>query len=133
MSPLASMVVLIALGSGVSRATPPPTCAPPIAVEDPVVAMDVELHFQEGFGGETVVVTVDGAEVARVMARTRMQIGLAHIETLRLTPGQTVTIGLPEQSLVAVHAIEAGKPFVQIALEGGALRIRSSETSPGYM
>lgn len=109
------------------------TEAPVVMAEEGVVIMNCELHFQEGFDGETLVVSADGVEVARFTARTRMQIGLAHIEKLTLKAGQTVTIRLLENSVEKSHVVEAGKPFIQIALEAGALQIQSTEISPGYV
>lgn len=97
------------------------------------MATDCELHLQEGFAGETVVIEVDGAEIARVEARTRMQIGLAHIEKLRLKPGQTVAVRLPGLNLSAGHRVTAGRPFIQVTLENGTLRIKATETTPGYL
>ncbi|MBY3249868.1 hypothetical protein [Rhizobium laguerreae] len=97
------------------------------------MAIDFELHLQEGFDGETVVIEVDGVEIARVEARTRMQTGLAHIEKLRLKPGQTVVVRLPDLSLSAEHRVVAGRPFIQVTLKNGALRIDATETTPGYL
>lgn len=122
-----------ALASGGTAPPPPAPYAPQTFVADAVMTMESELHFQEGFDGETVVVAVDGAEVAHFMARTRMQISLAHVEKLRLKSGQTVTIRLPDKGILATHEVEAEKLFIQIVLEGGALRIQSTESSPGYL
>ena len=91
------------------------------------------MHLQEGFGGETVIVEVDGAEIARVEARTRMQIGLAHIEKLGLKPGQTVGVRLPDLNLSTEHRLVAGQPFIQVRLDNGALRVKATETTPGYL
>ena len=95
--------------------------------------MNCELHLQEGFAGETVVIEVDGVEIVRVEARTRMQIGLAHIEKLGLKPGQTVAVRLPDLNLLTEHRVVAGRPFIQVTLENGALRVKAAETSPGYL
>jgi hypothetical protein len=97
------------------------------------MSVDSEIHFQEGFADETVLVAVDGVEIARFTASTRMQLGLAHIERLRLDPGQTVTVGLPDRSLKVAHVVEERRPFVQVNLEQGDLRIHSTETTPGYV
>ena len=96
--------------------------------------MDYELHLGEGFKGEAVVVEVDGAEMARLKIRTRMQIGLAHIEKLgKLKPGQTVAVRLPDLNLSVEHDVVAGRPFILVTLENGALRLKARETMPGYL
>lgn len=95
--------------------------------------MNCELHLQEGFAGETVDIEVDGVQVARIAARTRMQTGLAHIEKLALQPGQTVTVRLHASNLFGQHTVAAGQPYIQVTLDHGALRIRASAALPGYL
>jgi hypothetical protein len=58
-----------------------------------------ELHFQEGFTGQTVTLAVDGQARSAFEARTRTQTGLARIETLEAGPGQTITVGIPEYGI----------------------------------
>ena len=97
------------------------------------MSSSIEVHFQEGFDGETVVLYVDDAEAGRLTARTRMQIGLAHIEKLQVRPGQTIAVRLPDQNISATHVVAQGKPFLQVNLEQGNLRIHATENTPGYM
>lgn len=128
-----ALVFAVLVGAASAMAAPYPAF-PPSPAEDRVVAMDYELHLREGFGGETVVIEVDGAEMARLKARTRMQIGLAHIEKLgQLKPGQMVAVRLPDLNLSAEHRVVAGRPFILVMQENGALRIEASETTPGYL
>src|SRR5215213_6949284 len=107
-----ALVFVVLVGAASGMAAPYPAF-PPSPSEDHVVAMDYELHLREGFGGEAVVIEVDGAEIARLKARTRMQIGLAHIEKLgQLKPGQMVAVRLPDLNLSAEHRVVAGRPFI---------------------
>jgi hypothetical protein len=92
-----------------------------------------ELHFQEGFSGQTAEVLVDGTEVARFEARTRMQIGLAHIERLDLSPCDAVTVRLGDGATSASITVEPGKTFLIITLKDHRLIMDSTESSPGYM
>jgi hypothetical protein len=55
----------------------------------------IKLHLQEGFTGETVVTRLDGAVVGERTARMRMQLGLAHVERLRVRAGLTLPPWLP--------------------------------------
>lgn len=91
-----------------------------------------ELHFQEGFAGETVVVLVDDAVVARFEARTRMQIGLAHIEKVPLSPGQVVTIRVGRSAATSL-TVEPARTFIEINYRGDALSIEAMPSSPGYL
>ena len=52
----------------------------------------IELHFRDGFRGEAVEVQVNGATVASFAARTRPQIGLAHVETIQVGERDEVVI-----------------------------------------
>jgi hypothetical protein len=68
-----------------------------------------ELHFQEGFSGENVEVLLDGRTMAEFEARTRMQIGVAHIEKLALDPGQTITVRIKDRDIEGSITAVAGK------------------------
>jgi hypothetical protein len=92
-----------------------------------------ELHFQEGFTGETVEVLVDDKVVASFEARTRMQIGLAHIERLELSPGDVVTIRIAGGPVSASVTVTKGKNFVNINLKDQKLDLETTEGSPGYV
>jgi len=98
-----------------------------------VVAETYELHFQEGFAGEAVEVSVNGAVVARFEARTRMQIGRAHVETVALAPGDEVTIQVAAGGASARMSAEPDKKFIRINLVNGELSAEATQTSPGYL
>ncbi len=94
--------------------------------------MVCEIHFREGFTGELVEVTVQGEARMRRELRTRLQIGVAHIEELRVQPGQEAVVALPASGVRA--AIEFGDTdrWITVDLEDGALVVRRAESSPGY-
>jgi hypothetical protein len=92
-----------------------------------------EFHFQEGFAGEVVTLEVDGREVARFSARTRLQTGLAQVERLELDIGQVVTVRVPERSSSERYQRVPGDRWVTVNLAGGKLSVRSVEASPGYV
>jgi hypothetical protein len=92
-----------------------------------------ELHLQEGFTGEGVEVLVDGESVAEFEARTRMQIGAAHVEKLALDPGQTVTVRIRERNIQGSITAMTGKKFIIVNMSGSLLNIRNSDERPGYV
>ncbi len=92
-----------------------------------------ELHLQEGFSGEGVEVLVDGETVAEFEARTRMQIGAAHVEKLTLDPGQTVTVRIRDRDIQGSITATSGKHFIIVNMSGSLLNMKSSDERPGYI
>jgi hypothetical protein len=92
-----------------------------------------ELHLQEGFSGEGVEVLVDGEIVAEFEARTRMQIGVAHVEKLALDPGQTVTVRIRDGDIQGSITATAGKKFIIVNLSGSLLSMKNSDEMPRYI
>ncbi len=92
-----------------------------------------ELHLQEGFSGEGVEVLVDGEIVAEFEARTRMQIGVAHVEKLVLDPGQTVTVRIRDGDIQGSIKATTGKKFIIVNLSGRLLNMQISNERPGYL
>lgn len=93
---------------------------------------EIELHLQEGFAGEAVEITLDGAPLARVVARTRMQLGLAHVERFAARAGQVLALAIPERGLAARLVLDAASPFVTANLVGAELRLAHPEGPPRY-
>jgi antitoxin (DNA-binding transcriptional repressor) of toxin-antitoxin stability system len=93
---------------------------------------EIELHLQEGFRGETVAIRLDGAPVAELVARTRMQLGLAHVERLQVRAGQTLALAIPAARLEASLVLDADSPVVTANLVGGALRLAYPQAPPRY-
>jgi len=91
-----------------------------------------ELHFQEGFTGQTVEVLVDDAVVASFEARTRMQISLAHIERMALAPAQVVTIRVGGSISGSITA-DKDKTFIKINLKDNKLILDAASSTPGYL
>ena len=91
-----------------------------------------EIHFTEGFTGQSVIIEAGDRRIAEPELRTRFQTGLAHIETLDLEEGEKVSFhaeGIEEKSFTA----ETERPFVVVRLDNGALDIAKSHDRPGYV
>lgn len=95
--------------------------------------MICEFHFREGFTGEVVELTVAGERRMRRELRTRLQIGLAHIEEVRLHSGQEAVITVPAAALRAGIEVEETDRWIAVDLEGGALVVRRVGSAPGYV
>lgn len=93
----------------------------------------IEIHLQEGFRGESVVIEIDDAVLARLEPRTRFQLGLAHIERANAAVGQLLRIALPELGLTAEHRLSADDRWLIVNRQDRALTIRSVLDAPGYV
>jgi len=95
--------------------------------------MIVELHFQDGFSGETVEVEVDGTLVARFVAKTRYQINLAHIEAVELAHGQTLTIRLVETGVSVGIPVVGAEKYYEISNISGQISVNPTDELPKYL
>ena len=89
-----------------------------------------ELHFEDGFAGETVEVFVDGKLTESFAARTRLQSSLARVLPLPLDPHQTVTVAIAGKGAVSFSLDK--HPFVRISLIDGSLVATPTSELPGH-
>jgi len=99
------------------------------------MAETVSIHFQEGFSGETVELWRGEERVGRWLLQTRMQIGLAHIETITVEPGERLRVTLPGTgALTSFVAPDAnGAHVILVNHDGHELRVKTTEDEPGYL
>jgi hypothetical protein len=94
---------------------------------------DIAFHFKEGFTGQTLEIVASGRVRATVTARTRLQIGLAHIETIALDDGEEVLIREKGTNTETSIRADHGKPFVIVQRVDGKLEAEAIGQSPGYL
>lgn len=92
-----------------------------------------EFHFQEVFTGERIDMISGGTVHAQIVAKTRFQTGLAHIETLRLRNGEQVVIAIEKMNLRKTVKVDVAKPFVTLKMIDGSFQVEKTETRPGYL
>ncbi len=92
-----------------------------------------EFHFQEGFTGQIFEIVASGRICTTVMARTRLQIGLAHIEAIDLKDGQEVLIREKSTHTETSIHVQHDKPFVVLKWVNGKLEAAMTGQSPGYL
>jgi hypothetical protein len=92
-----------------------------------------ELHFQEIFTGERIDIIASDKVRAQVVAKTRFQTGLAHIETLELCNGEKVVFQIVELNLQATIKVDVTKPFVSVKIINGQLQVDGTDIRPGYL
>lgn len=92
-----------------------------------------EIHFQEGFSGQHVVVAVDGEVRLEFEARTRFQTGLARLERIRLDPGQVVSVAVSEDDVSDEYQVDEDVRWIAVNLVDNHLSIRPQKSGPGYV
>lgn len=93
-----------------------------------------EFHFQEGFSGQTVLIGLDGREVAGFVASTRLQLGLAKLQVVQAADGQRVDIAIPELALKQSVTLQAQDLWFTVNLQDGSqLVLQRAASAPGYV
>jgi hypothetical protein len=95
--------------------------------------MDVELHFQDGFSGETVEVLVNGEVRAAFSAKTRYQINLAHMEPVRVKLGDLLSIRVKDSPVSIEMKVETDQKYYVISRREHALFVERTNELPKYM
>lgn len=95
----------------------------------------VIIHFQEGFAGEAVELWQGRKRLGEWPMRTRLQTGVAHIESLELKPGTELRLAMPATGVKAsLKAPQTGGAHVFLVnFDGQELRITEAEDEPGYL
>lgn len=97
-------------------------------------AVSVELHFQDGFRNETLLVEQAGEVVLKVEATTETMLALAEIVTLDAKPGEELLVRMQTQPDQAVAVtVDADAPYVLINFADGTLTAELQSRLPGYM
>lgn len=95
--------------------------------------MQLELHFQDGFSGETIDVLVDGEARARFQAKTRYQINLAHVQELSVDPGRKLEVRLADSGASIGIPVESGKKYYVVSKKDEQLFVSATDRMPGYL
>ena len=93
----------------------------------------IELHFQNGFSGETVEIEVDGRVASSFTARTRYQINLAHIEAVELTRGQEVVVRLPDLGISVRIPAAGSRKYYEISKSDEQIHVNATDDLPKYL
>ncbi len=94
---------------------------------------EFELHFTEGFSGETLRVAPANHIPFELHLKTRLQIGLAHIEILKLFDREEVEITIEELGIKHRIFANSRNTIIIFHLTEKALHIEYPTTRPGYL
>lgn len=95
----------------------------------------VSIDFQEGFGGDSVVIKVDGRELHRQQGvRTKRMLGYAASQQVELPAGEhTIEVLLPERGLShTVSLLLRGDVHLGLSVEGDQISHVISAEPFGY-
>jgi hypothetical protein len=95
--------------------------------------MIVELHFQDGFSGESIEVLVDGEVRAVFTAKTRYQINLAHIAEVDLKPGQELAIRVENAGDTIKLPSNGTSKYYVISKNLEQIVVKRADNMPGYL
>jgi hypothetical protein len=94
------------------------------------------IHLQDGFLGDTVVVSLDGEEIARREGvTTDLRLSRAAVIETEVADGDgTITVALPERGLAAELALPlAGEVVLAANVREGRLELDAPEEQPYYL
>lgn len=93
------------------------------------------IHFQEGFSGQTVELWRGKKRLGAWPMTTRLQTGVAHIETIEVEPGERLRLKMPDDGVEASFAApgQDGAHVILVNHDGQELRVKTAEDEPGYL
>ena len=93
----------------------------------------LRIDLQDGFDGDTVVVTVNGEEIFREQGvRTKTQVGAARYVKMEVEIGATtVMVTLPERGLTEMFELDiTGPTFLGVSLQPGDTLTHCVQSTP---
>jgi hypothetical protein len=97
----------------------------------PTVAT-LQIDFEEGFAGDTVVIAADGHQLWRGEdLTTNLAISLAAVARIEIPDDAEVEVAVPSRGLAETLRVHA--PFLRVELADGKLVLHESEDPPQHL
>jgi hypothetical protein len=96
----------------------------------------LQIDLQEGFGGDTVVIQVDGRQVFRQdSVTTRLLLGYAQIVQVQMPRGQVqVEITIPNRALSKTESVSIpGEQYLAVSIRPDGIEMLRSDTPFPYL
>jgi hypothetical protein len=94
--------------------------------------MALQIDLEDGFSGDTVVVSADGDTLwERADLTTNLSSSLAAIARLDLPPGRTVEVSVPTRRQTLRQRVTS--PYLRVRLTDGQLELLESDDLPLHM
>ena len=92
----------------------------------------LQIDFEDGFSGDTVVIRVDGRELWREDdVTTNLAVSVATIARLEVPAGMEVEVSVPTRRLTATERVET--PYLEVEIVGVKLVLRPSRELPRHL
>ena len=92
----------------------------------------LQIDFEDGFSGDTVVIRADGRELWREDdVTTNLAASVATIARLEVPVGTQVEVSVPTRQLTATERVET--PYLEVEIVGVKLVLRPSRELPRHL
>ena len=92
----------------------------------------LQIDFEDGFSGDTVVIRAAGRELWREDdVTTNLAASVATIARLEVPVGTQVEVSVPTRQLTATERVET--PYLEVEIAGGKLVLRPSRELPRHL
>ena len=93
---------------------------------------ELQIDFEEGFDGDTVVVSAGGRQLWRAEGvTTNLSANVAAVARVDVRGGAELEVEVPTRRLRATHRVET--PFLEVDVTGGRLVLRPSAELPRHL
>jgi len=93
----------------------------------------LEIHFTDGFSGEAVSLSVNGEEVDKFQAKTKLQVGLARVVHLEAKSGDVIVIELLDLNFSQSITLDEVPRYVIIRMNDGVLTTEQTDDQQRYL
>jgi hypothetical protein len=92
----------------------------------------LQIDFEDGFSGDTVVVSAGGRELWRQEGvTTNLAVSVAAIARVEVPEGAQVEVQVPTRSLSEASRVET--PYLEVEIAGGRLVLQPSRDLPRHL
>jgi hypothetical protein len=95
--------------------------------------MIVELHFEDGFAGETIEVLVDGEVRATFRAKTRYQVNLARVEPVDVKPAHVLAVRVKETGTYAARLVDGPDKYFVVSNRPEGVSLTRTDEMPKHL
>lgn len=95
--------------------------------------IEAELHFQMAFTGQKAIIEVEGIPPIEIELQSKWQSDFADVQKIKVHPGQTIKIELPELGIKETITVDKDQRFFAINLREGRLIIETMARTRWYL
>lgn len=93
---------------------------------------ELQIDFEDGFDGDTVIVSADGHELwRRTGVTTNLSASVADVARVEVPDGAELEVHVPTRGLRA--STQAKTPYLEVEITGERLALRQSDELPRHL